>query len=160
MPAELTGHMLILAISIDVFPLGVPTYNWTSSCGCYDCRTYFSKNHQVTLRKMLLTHKSWRIYCTTKGHSEVMGEKRELRAWALPLLGSESEVSIEFLGFTVYWLIESVRTGIIAQEGESRVIQRDNSIILITLGFPKGDLHGWDSLAPYLVGLLVLITVS
>lgn len=119
MPAELTGLMLILAISIDVFPLGDPTYNWTCSCGCYDRRTYFSKNHQGTLRKMLLTHKSWRIYCATKGHSEVMGEKRDLRAWALPLLGSESEVCLEFLGFTTCWLIESIRAGIIAQEGRS-----------------------------------------
>ena len=119
MPAELTGLMLILAISIDVFPLGDTTYNWTCSCGCYDRRTYFSKNHQGTLRKMLLTHKSGRIYCATKGHSEVMGEKRELRAWALPLLGSESEVCLEFLGFTTCWLIESIRARIIAQEGRS-----------------------------------------
>lgn len=153
MPAELTGRILILAISIDVFPLGDPAYNWTSSCGCYDHRTYFSKNHQGTLKKMLLTHKSWRIYCATKGHSEVMEEKRELRAWALPLLGSESEVSLEFLGFTTCWLIESIRAGIIAQEGRSGVIQRDNSInYLDYLGLSKrgspwvgqsGPLSGW-----------------
>ena len=31
MSVELTGHMLILAISIHVFPMGDPTYNWTSS---------------------------------------------------------------------------------------------------------------------------------
>lgn len=44
--------------------------------------------------------------------------KREFRAWALPLLGSESEVSLEFLGFTICWLIESIRAGIIAQKRE------------------------------------------
>ena len=44
--------------------------------------------------------------------------KREFRAWALPLLESESEVSLEFLGFTTCWLIESIRAGIIAQKRE------------------------------------------
>ena len=87
-------------------------------------------------------------------HGEVEGRDRGRGVdGALPLLGSESEVSIEFLGFTIYWLIESVRAGIIAQEGESRVIQRDNSInYLDYLGLSKrgspwvgksGPLSGW-----------------
>ena len=50
---------------------------------------------------------------------------------------------VEFPGFTLYQLIESIRAGIRAPEERSGVTRENNIVISIPRGFPKGDVHGW-----------------
>ena len=84
--------------------------------------------------------------------------ERESKPGALLLLGSEGGVS-RFLQFTLYWLIQGIRTGIRVQEGRSGVIEA-----VSYLGFPelseRGILMGGGSLIPYLVVLLVAMSYS
>lgn len=75
----------------------------------------------------------------TRGHSARSQEEWE-RQW-----GRERErgVGVEdgFCRFTLYWWLENIRTGI--NVGRAKAGSLQQSIIWVTRGFSKGELHWW-----------------
>ena len=92
-----------LIICFDCLRLPISTVcGWTGSCGSYDCKIHFRKNHHGNLKRQELLLLSPKGTWHTQAHS--------VRSWVggdsvpviLPLWGP-SVGCLEFPGFNIYW---------------------------------------------------------
>lgn len=102
MSRALTWTYTIFGSSHSHFPDQSQWCGWTGSCGSYDCKIHFRKNHHGNLKRQELLLLSPKGTWHTQAHS--------VRSWVggdsvpviLPLWGP-SVGCLEFPGFNIYW---------------------------------------------------------